>query len=350
MKTGETFATGWGFSANNLITSIVTKETPPGATAATETSRWTLAYSALGDLTKITNAAVTPNAVATVTTYSPTGQPLTGKASDGKTFTYTYRADRKVATLALSDGYMTTYSYNTRGQLTEARANDGGLVTIDYDSAGKPTRYVANGETVFDNSATVALRAGSAQQSALFAGVSAQAAGAATLPRPMPLPEIDWGGFGSRVGDLARGCSRVVGVGLSLLLFSSEVGTCSTVDSQEKQECKKDPCANELPTSDAARREAMRRFGLPVSSSIPVASTLAVAGYEQYVYWVASKGRFVVLSHHPADKDHKCPHWHAGYARMEPKGSTQLQDIRKFDNGAWRYDPDVLVAHRNQQT
>jgi YD repeat-containing protein len=350
LKTGSTYATTWSYSASSLATTIVQKETDAGATVAVETSRWTLAYSALGDLTKITNAAVTPNAVATVTSYSPTGQPLTGKTSDGKTFTYTYRADRQVATLRLSDGYLTTYSYNNRAQLFEARASDGGLVTIDYSSAGKPTRYVANGEIVFDSTTTSAQVAGSTPQSALFAGISAQAAGEVTLPRPVPLPEIDWGGFGTRVGDVVKVCPRAVGVGLSLLLFSSEVGTCSTVDSQEKQECKKDPCANELPTSDAARREAMRRLGLPVSSSIPVASNLEVAGYEQYVYWVASKGRFVVLSHHPADKDHKCPHWHAGYARMEPKGSTQLQDIRKFDNGAWRYDPDVLVAHRNQQT
>jgi YD repeat-containing protein len=351
VKTGSTYATGWSYSASGLATTIVTKETDAGTTVAVETSRWTLAYSALGDLTKITNAAVTPNPVATVTSYSPTGQPLTGKTSDGKTFTYTYRADRQVATLSLSDGYLTTYTYNTKGQLTEARASDGGLVTIDYNSAAKPTRYVANGEVVFDNSTTPALRAGSALPSALFAGVSAQAAGTVTQPRPIPLPEIDWGGFGTRVGDLAKGCSRTVGVGLSLLLFSSEVGTCSTVDSRQKQECKKDPCEKELPTSDAARREALRRVGLPVGSSVPVASNLASPGYEQYVYWKASEGKFVVLSHHPADGDHPCPHWHASNAYMTRAGSTQISDIELRRNGAFRYENQgsLVVAHRNEQ-
>jgi YD repeat-containing protein len=351
VKTGSTYATGWSYSASGLATTIVTKETDAGTTVAVETSRWTLAYSALGDLTKITNAAVTPNPVATVTSYSPTGQPLTGKTSDGKTFTYTYRADRQVATLSLSDGYLTTYTYNTKGQLTEARASDGGLVTIDYNSAAKPTRYVANGEVVFDNSTTPALRAGSALPSALFAGVSAQAAGTVTQPRPIPLPEIDWGGFGTRVGDLAKGYSRTVGVGLSLLLFSSEVGTCSTVDSRQKQECKKDPCEKELPTSDAARREALRRVGLPVGSSVPVASNLASPGYEQYVYWKASEGKFVVLSHHPADGDHPCPHWHASNAYMTRAGSTQISDIELRRNGAFRYENQgsLVVAHRNEQ-
>jgi YD repeat-containing protein len=359
VKTGETFANGWAFNANNLITSIVTKETAAGATVATETSRWTLAYSALGDLTKITNAAVTPNAVATVTSYSPTGQPLTGKTSDGTTFTYTYRADRKVATLSLSYGYQTTYSYNIKGQLTEARANDGGLVTIDYDSAGKPTRYVANGEVVFDNAVTTAQRAGPSLQSALIAGVGAQAAGTVTQPRPMPLPEIDWGRIGTGVRELVVSCPRAVGVGLSLVLFSSEVGTCSTVDSRQKQECKKDPCANELPTSEAARREALRRMGMPVGTSVPVASNFAVPGYEQYVYWqppIATRdgpstfpnGRFVVLSHHQPDQDHPCPHWHAGTAKMDVLDSTLLDHVRKSASGMWQYRPSATVAHQKE--
>jgi hypothetical protein len=92
----------------------------------------------------------------------------------------------------------------------------------------------------------------------------------------------------------------------------------------------------------------MRRVGLPVESSVPVASNLATPGFEQYVYWQASKGRFVVLSHHPADGDHPCPHWHAGEAKMDPAGSTSVSNIRTFDNGAWRYFPIALVAHRRE--
>jgi hypothetical protein len=81
----------------------------------------------------------------------------------------------------------------------------------------------------------------------------------------------------------------------------------------------------------------MRRIGLPVQSSVPVASNLSSPGFEQYVYWVPTKGQFVVLSHHQPDSDHPCPHWHAGWAKMLKTGSSSIADIDKFSNGAWRY-------------
>jgi Domain of unknown function (DUF6531)/RHS Repeat len=350
-KTGSTYATGWSYSASNLATTVVTKETDAGTTVAVETGRWTLAYGTSGDITKVTDAKVTPNAVGTITSYSASGQPLTGRKPDGRTFTYGYRADTKLSTLQMSDGYGVTYTYNTKGQLAEARATDGGLLVINYSADGKPLKYTANGEVVFDKTPSApALSAGSVGFATLAPGAATQAASEA-IPRPIPLPDIDWGDIGTRGRTIVGTCIRPVGVGLSLLLFSSDVGTCSTVDSRSKQECKKDPCEKELPTSDAARREALRRVGMPVGSSVPVASNLATPGYEQYVYWKVSTGKFVVLSHHPADGDHPCPHWHASNAYMTRDGSTQIADIELRRNGAFRYQNEgsLVVAHRNEQ-
>ena len=259
-------------------------------------------------------------------------------------FSYGYGADSKVSSLQLSDGYRVDYSYNARRQLTEARATDGGLLQITIGSDGTPNKYTANGEIVFDRTVSAA-RAASASSFLDAAGVTSEA-----LPRPIPLPEINWGSIGSGAGAALGRCIGPLATGLSLLLFSSEVGTCSTVDGRaNKKECKKDPCENELPTSTAARREAMRRVGLPVESSVAVASNLSAPGFEQYVYWVPSQGAFVVLSHHPADGDHPCPHWHAGAAKMTRSGSSQVADIDTFSNGAWRYSSrNVVVAHRNE--
>ena len=97
--------------------------------------------------------------------------------------------------------------------------------------------------------------------------------------------------------------------------------------------CEINPCRGKG-TSYASRREAMRQAGVPVSSR-PLKKRGDV-GYEQHLYQVGSDptkaSSFMVVSHHPKDGDHPCPHWHVGMAKQIEKGSPTT-----FSNGAWKY-------------
>jgi YD repeat-containing protein len=126
LKTGSTYATGWGYNANSLATSIVTRETAAGATAAVETGRWTLAYKTNGDLTKSTN-------VLTGTSYTVTQTSAHGKA-----------------TAAIDDsGQQLAFQYDARGQsfkrtepartYTYNRAADGEVSRVDFDASNALT-------------------------------------------------------------------------------------------------------------------------------------------------------------------------------------------------------------------
>ncbi|WEF31946.1 RHS repeat-associated core domain-containing protein [Pseudoduganella chitinolytica] len=97
-------------------------------------------------------------------------------------------------------------------------------------------------------------------------------------------------------------------------------------------------------TSNQARREALRRAGIPTSAS-PFAQRTssgiytdrvpAPKGMEQYAYRVkTAKGeRLMILSHHMQDNDHACSHWHVGIAKsLDTDGMPS-----KFENGAWKY-------------
>jgi hypothetical protein len=111
-------STGWSYSSTNLPTTIVERETPYGATAATQIGKWTYAYNSLGDTTSVKDVQITPNPTGTFTTFNAAGLPLTGKATDGRIFTIGYRADNQIQSLTMSDGYRVTYSYNTQRKLS----------------------------------------------------------------------------------------------------------------------------------------------------------------------------------------------------------------------------------------
>ena len=100
------------------------------------------------------------------------------------------------------------------------------------------------------------------------------------------------------------------------------VGRC------EKEE--QDPCS-QFPTRKAAQNQALIAAGIPVGTK-PIARR-GIQEWEQYMYKNPS-GRVepLIVSHHPRDADHPCPHWHVGQAKMAGK------DVATFNNGAWKYN------------
>jgi YD repeat-containing protein len=338
-------ATGYSYNATTqLLATVVEKETLPNSTTAAQTGKWNYVYDALGNVTSIKDVQAAPNVAATFTSYDAGGMPLTGKAKDGRIFSMSYGADSKLRSLSFSDGYQVGYIYNAQRKLIEANANDGGTARLVYDAAGKVTSFSANGEFVVGQPSTSASIAG---RSPLQSALTTSAVGTTTAPgRPIPMPDVDWGDAGKRLGGWIYGmCPPPIKV-LILSLAPASTATCGTTI-VEPEECK-DPCPGAAPSSNAARREALRQIGLPVESSVPVASNLLVPGFEQYVYWDAANRRFVVLSHHPIDQTHKCPHWHAAFAKMTSDTGTSPSDIDKFSNGAWRYinTGSVVVQHK----
>jgi RHS repeat-associated protein len=108
--------------------------------------------------------------------------------------------------------------------------------------------------------------------------------------------------------------------------------------------CKKcdDPCADKG-TSTAARRKAMMLAGIPLS--IPPVAQRGAGDFRQYLYKISSgesADSYRIVSHHPKDSEHPCPHWHAGI----PKDMTNGEPS-KFSNDAWKYrSGSITVQHK----
>jgi RHS repeat-associated protein len=103
-----------------------------------------------------------------------------------------------------------------------------------------------------------------------------------------------------------------------------------------------------LPSSRAARRQAMREYGVPTSQQ-PV-SRVKSPGGDQYVYEVPGPGgktREVVVTHHPEDPLHG-PHWEAGTPKenhplsYDPLGRRRYYNVdpaTKQPKARVRYNP-----------
>ncbi|WP_126326757.1 hypothetical protein [Neisseria canis] len=106
---------------------------------------------------------------------------------------------------------------------------------------------------------------------------------------------------------------------------------------------RKDPCTK-LPTKNVARKTALRQAGIPISSP-PIAQNI-IPNWEQYMYKNPNGSQVpLIVSHHPADATHPCPHWHVGTAKMD--GSF----VQRRNNGngtfSWKYYKDnVTIQHR----
>jgi YD repeat-containing protein len=264
VKTGSTYATTWSYSASNLATTILTKETAAGATVAVETGRWTHSYSALGDQVQVKD--VTANKASQFSTVTPVGMPLTGVAQDGRAFTLQYDARGQVKRLQLGT-YAVDYTFNQIGKLTGALASDGGSVTVSYDSSGRLTTLVKNGITFYSASTPATQRAAF---SAVAIGNSADlAAAGAALPIDVPLPAPSPGIRvpGISVPGFAAGCSRLLGT-IGLLLTPSSTSACDVVYGKPPQCPRKCQQATPQNIRAAVAGSSMRTQQQYVSASV----------------------------------------------------------------------------------
>ncbi len=93
-------------------------------------------------------------------------------------------------------------------------------------------------------------------------------------------------------------------------------------------------------TSRQARREVMRKAGIPTSST-PIKQRV-IPNWEQYMYSVRTgEGeKIMIVSHHPKDKEHPCSHWHAAPAMMDNG------QVRSNNQGDWKYiSSGPVVTH-----
>lgn len=139
VKTGATFATGWGYNANSLNTSIVTRETAQGSSTAVETGRWTLAYEANGDARRVAATAAGATAIATLTSSATHGQLTTLSVDNGALAQFGYDARNRLVSAQLPD-YGATLTHDARSLLTEVRFGANNWLRIVYDAAGQPLR------------------------------------------------------------------------------------------------------------------------------------------------------------------------------------------------------------------
>jgi YD repeat-containing protein len=133
VKTGSTYATGWGYSASSLATTVVQK------VDAVEVRRWAVVYNALGDATKVTHTEAGTSTVANLTSSTAHGLLTQLSASNGAIARFTYNSRNQLATAQLPD-YGATMTYDARALLTEIRFSASSWLRIVYDQAGNPLR------------------------------------------------------------------------------------------------------------------------------------------------------------------------------------------------------------------
>ena len=136
VKTGSTYATGWGWNTSGLNTSIVTK------TDAAETGRWTLQYNALGDVASITDAQLALAGGATQ--YDPAGRLIAGTTTLGQSLSYGYSPRGFVATRSI-DGKKSYFTQNKIGLTTDVLLPDNQTIRFEYDGTYRLTNTRLNG-------------------------------------------------------------------------------------------------------------------------------------------------------------------------------------------------------------
>ena len=137
VKTGSTYATGWGYNANGLNTSVVEK------TDSVETQRWTISYDALGNLTRITDVTG-GNLIGRATQYDAHGRLLTGTTTFGLPVGYGYSPRGYVRTRSVS-GQTTTFTQNPIGLTTDVLLPDNQTVRFEYDATHRLNAVRLNG-------------------------------------------------------------------------------------------------------------------------------------------------------------------------------------------------------------
>jgi YD repeat-containing protein len=131
VKTGSTYATGWSYSASSLATTVIEKETPAGATVATETGRWTVTYKTDGSINKITDAVSTQSATLTA---DASGLTTKITASNGAVATFTGNT-RGQMIKAVTPRVTTDFSIDALGLTNEIRFSDGRWIRYSYNAS-----------------------------------------------------------------------------------------------------------------------------------------------------------------------------------------------------------------------
>ncbi len=171
VKTGSTFATGWSYSASSLATTIVTKETPAGATVAVETGRWTATYAANGDLTRATDVT-RGNRFGRVTQRDAHGRMKAG-VTDGGTAVGLDYSPRGFVVKETTNAQAVTFTQNALGQTTLVRTPDAQTLSFEYDATHRLVNVKLNGASITPQMIAKSdypdtlLRAATAQASAL---------------------------------------------------------------------------------------------------------------------------------------------------------------------------------------
>ncbi|MDM7951207.1 AHH domain-containing protein [Hydrogenophaga sp.] len=133
VRTGPVRATGYGYNTNSLNTTIVER------TDGVETQRWTLAYNASGDLTRITD--VTGGNQSATLTNDAHGRLTRLAASNGAVATFAWNADGRM-TAATLPGYSASFTYTAQKRLNEVRLNTGEWLRVTYNAKGEPTQVL----------------------------------------------------------------------------------------------------------------------------------------------------------------------------------------------------------------
>jgi YD repeat-containing protein len=138
-KTGSTYATGWGYNANSLNTSVVQR------IDATETGRWTSTYNTLGDTTSIKD--VTNSRTAKMTQYDARGNMLVGTTDVGVPISLGY-SPRGFMIRKTVNAQAVAFTFNAVGNLSQVKTPDG--QTIDYvlDANQRLTSVKLNGAVI----------------------------------------------------------------------------------------------------------------------------------------------------------------------------------------------------------
>ena len=172
VMTGSTFATGWSYSASSLATTIVTKETAAGATAAVETGRWTYTYDASGSRTTETDKVT--NKTSKALALNPSGHVLEGIDADNIRYRFVRGPRGQVAehhfgipTAKLvsatggitnaANGFLARYAYDGGGRLVTTQRSNAATLTFSYSATGTVTAVTESPSAAPQASARAAL-------------------------------------------------------------------------------------------------------------------------------------------------------------------------------------------------
>jgi YD repeat-containing protein len=142
VKTGSTYAMGWGYNSNSLLTSLVNK------TDGVVTAQVSYVVNAQGIITKATNV-LTGKAIA-VATSNANGQPNSGIDATGTPFSIAYSLAGKPTSFTIGTQPPSRFIYAANGALLRLEAADGSTVTLGppiTSQSGSASAFASMGQT-----------------------------------------------------------------------------------------------------------------------------------------------------------------------------------------------------------